>query len=469
MFKPQIPRLILITAFLIFFVTTSNAEIPHAINYQGRLTDQTTGLPVTGTVDLLFKIYNCESCTDAESVLWTESHTAVTLDSGLFNVILGGNNPIPDTAFNKAARWLGITVNTDPEIMPRTAFTSVAFAYRTLKADSLGVESFIDETGDTLSGHLYFFGGNSSGGHIEVGSGYTNMELADNAATKTHIYGELFGEMILFDEDGTETVDLNAHSSTGGELELYGGDGSLAIELNAGASTNDLMVYLPDNAINAGEILNESGIASDYGDPGPTLDSVYFTDIQTVSITIPAPGYIFLIGNCYIRMHNDTAAENGAYIQISEEGGGIVPNGLGTLFTCPIASYDAYYRIPVTVNRVYYKDSPGTYEFRMEGRQYMWSSTETDAIWAKLTALYIPTSYAAVKSMVDDPGDNPEAIPIEITDEDGNPTGEIRYEVDLRYYELKAKEAQLQETAARIKTLEAELELERARDRVNDE
>jgi hypothetical protein len=452
---------VLLAFILAILALTANADVPRSINYQGLVTDHSTGEPLLGTVDLTFTIYSCESCTYPEDILWSESHVAVPLNNGLFDVIL---NDIPDTAFTKPTRWLGITVNTDPEITPRTKFTSVAYSYCALKADSAEVliqDIYLDETGDTLSGHLYFFGGNSSGGHIEVGSGYANMELADDAATKTHIYGELFGEIRLFDEDGTETVDLNAHSSIGGELELYGGDGALEIELNAGAGTNDLMVYLPDNAINADEILDESGIASDYSDPPSILDSLYFTDIQTVSITIPAPGYIYLIGNCYIRMYNDTAAENGAYIQISEEGGGAVPNYSGTLFTCPIASYDSYYRTPITVNKVYYKDSPGTYEFRMEGRQYMWSSTETVASFGKLTALYFPTSYAAVKSMVDDPGDNPEAIPIEITDEDGNPTGEIRYEVDLRYYELKAKKK-------RIEALEAELELEQARTRATE-
>ncbi len=450
--------LVLLTFILTVLALTANADVPRNINYQGLITDHSTGEPLVGPVDLTFKIYSCESCTYLEDILWSESHVGVPLNNGLFDVIL---HDIPDTAFTKPTRWLGITVNADLELTPRTEFTSVAYSYRALKADTAEVviqDIYLDETGDTLTGHLYFFGGNSSGGHIEVGSGYTNMELADNAATKTHIYGESFGEIRLFDDDGTETVNLNAHHSIGGELGLYGGDGSLKIELNAGAGTNDLMVNLPDSAINADEILDEPGIASEYSGGSHILDSVYFTDIQTVSITIPAPGYIYLIGNCNIRMYHDTAAENGAYIQISEEGGGIVPNYSGTLFSCPIATYESYYRTSITVNRVYHKDSPGTYEFRMEGRQYIWSSTETTASFGKLTALYIPTSYAAVKSMVDDPGDNPEAIPIGITDEDGNPTGETRYEVDLRYYELQAKKK-------RIEALEAELELERARTR----
>ena len=58
-------------------------------------------------------------------------------------------------------------------------------------------------------------------------------------------------------------------------------------------------------------------------------------------------------------------------------------------------------------------------------------------------------------TVASNPGEDPEATAVSFTDE----TGEVQtgYVTDLRYYELKAKEA-------RLKALEAELELEKARE-----
>ena len=44
---------------LVFVVTdSSRAEIPGKVNYQGRLSDATTGLPLAGSHDITFRIYD---------------------------------------------------------------------------------------------------------------------------------------------------------------------------------------------------------------------------------------------------------------------------------------------------------------------------------------------------------------------------------------------------------------------------
>jgi len=64
-------------------------------------------------------------------------HEDVQVEDGLFNVMLGGTNPLPDGLFEAEELWLGITVETDPEISPRLQLTSSPYAFRAAIADSV--------------------------------------------------------------------------------------------------------------------------------------------------------------------------------------------------------------------------------------------------------------------------------------------------------------------------------------------
>ncbi len=109
------------------------ADVPELINYQGILTDS-GGSPLDGTYNLTFKVYP-DSGVSAVA-LWTEQHIGVDVDEGLFNVILGANSPITAGLFSDPERWMGITVDVDPEMYPRMRITSVPWALRAAVADS---------------------------------------------------------------------------------------------------------------------------------------------------------------------------------------------------------------------------------------------------------------------------------------------------------------------------------------------
>lgn len=112
------------------------AGIPFLMNYQGMLTDD-VGNPINEPLDLTFTIY--DSPTNG-TALWTETHTAVPIEGGLFNVILGGaTTPIPASVFDAPVRYLGIKIETDPELAPRMQLASVGYAYRAKVADSASV------------------------------------------------------------------------------------------------------------------------------------------------------------------------------------------------------------------------------------------------------------------------------------------------------------------------------------------
>jgi hypothetical protein len=91
---------------------------------------------VNGDVSIIFTIYNASTGGD---VLWTETQT-VTVTDGVFNVLLGSQNPILANTFDGNERYLGVKVGgVDPEMTPRKQMVSVPFAYRAacIPGDSL--------------------------------------------------------------------------------------------------------------------------------------------------------------------------------------------------------------------------------------------------------------------------------------------------------------------------------------------
>jgi len=66
----------------------------------------------------------------------TETQPSVVVEKGLFSVFLGSLNPIPDTIFTGDLRYLAIRVGSDAEMSPRRAIVSMAYAFRSLAADT---------------------------------------------------------------------------------------------------------------------------------------------------------------------------------------------------------------------------------------------------------------------------------------------------------------------------------------------
>ena len=125
--EPQVPASISSKSFV-------PPAFPCEINYQGMVTDN-GGLPIPGPdVDMHFKIYD-HPTVGMGSMLWDEEQLDVPVSEGLFNTTLGSVDPIDLSFYEADEFWLDITV--DGEQMPdRLNFVSVAFAFRSLKADS---------------------------------------------------------------------------------------------------------------------------------------------------------------------------------------------------------------------------------------------------------------------------------------------------------------------------------------------
>ena len=257
-------------ATLLIAGIAAQSETPELLGYQGRLTDN-IGSPVAdGSYSVVFTIYDAVA---AGTSVWTESQN-VTTTNGLFSVTLGAVNPVPDTVFNMPVRYLGMAVDGDPELSPRTELVSVPYAQRISTIDgSSGGEVAGDVVITTTSngnalevsqlglGRGGFFqvanGGNTEaavqGTHVGAGPGGSffsdgggpGLTTSATGGVAAELYGSLhsFGDMVGFDGvDSAMRVDV-----TDKMIRTFGSDGLEQIRL-WGSSYGELR--LNDNTDN---------------------------------------------------------------------------------------------------------------------------------------------------------------------------------------------------------------------------
>lgn len=117
--------------FLILFSIPA-FSIPQQIYFQGILLDS-SGDAVSGSRDMVFSIYSVET---GGAALWTETHAGVPVSSGLYTAKLGATTSLTSTIFNGNDRYIGITVGTDSEMVPRIKVLSVPYVYQAANADA---------------------------------------------------------------------------------------------------------------------------------------------------------------------------------------------------------------------------------------------------------------------------------------------------------------------------------------------
>jgi hypothetical protein len=229
----------------------------------------------------------------------------------------------------------------------------------------------------------------------------------------------------------------------------------------------DAAVQLPAKSVAAPEILDEPGIAQNH-----FYRSAYFhtgtssatVDILSVSITIPAAGYIVLTADAQIGLFTP-----GGYAgtQITDVSG--APEDLAHYFFVggPSASggttVTAGY-VPVSIHRTYYESAAGTYTFYFQG----WNHLNATAVYAwdpTLTALFAPTSYGSVVTSAT-AAELPQFERVTPTSSVGNGPDQPAVSgslVDLRELELRATRIRLQAEQAERQLIEARLAEQQAK------
>jgi len=120
--KRSLLKTVVALSFLAFTLPLIAADSGQ-INYQARLLDS-YGRRVNGTVNLSFKIY--DAATDG-NLLWSETQSGVTVQDGVYAVILGSQTPIPAAVFANDGVYLELGVNGET-LSPRQQMTASSYA-----------------------------------------------------------------------------------------------------------------------------------------------------------------------------------------------------------------------------------------------------------------------------------------------------------------------------------------------------
>lgn len=125
---------------LLLIASAAGAQIPKTINYQGVLTDNGGTVVTDGSYELTLNLYTVAS---GGSPVWSCTET-VTVVKGIFNAVLG-NSCALNLDFSEQY-YLGISVEGETELTPRTPLTSSAYSMNSMSVS--GTDNVFPSTGN---------------------------------------------------------------------------------------------------------------------------------------------------------------------------------------------------------------------------------------------------------------------------------------------------------------------------------
>lgn len=191
--------------------------IPQSFSYQGTLRNA-SGALINGSVKLRLRLY---SVATGGNALHDETFNNVVVRDGVFNVVVGdGATPIGPTVFNNAQLFLGITVNTDSELLPRQRLHPVPWAMQASSAQTAVIANNLAAGGGVPN--LVKFG---------VGSLSTIDFLPNNGKISNDANG------LKLDGGANSSVSTAGDLNVGGNLTVAG-DWSVSAILDKGDSNS---------------------------------------------------------------------------------------------------------------------------------------------------------------------------------------------------------------------------------------
>lgn len=154
------------------------------------------------------------------------------------------------------------------------------------------------------------------------------------------------------------------------------------------------------NTITASNVLDEPGIAANR-----VLQSSIITatsgmaDVLSVSITIPAAGQIIVDFTSQAGVAGSAGSQCVIFFQVDETPGApLDPNNNYAAGSDNLPNTGRLY-IPAIARRIFTKSNAGTYTFRVGARKSAGAGcVDLDLYNARLTAMYVPTTYGTVST-----------------------------------------------------------------------
>ena len=205
----------LMAAALLLTSATASAAVPLEMPLQGVLRDNAGTPVVEGEFEVTFAIYTDSEATEQ---VWTETHPTLSVAAGAFRVQLGSVVPLDPSVFaTSSALWIGMTVETDPELPVRPLGTT-AFAFHSASAADLACtgcvqpDALADATRDSVVA-------SALEAVSSIGYATTAAELPYDAAATELAAGDVQGALdelkaLIDDAAGPGPGDVNEGAGT---------------------------------------------------------------------------------------------------------------------------------------------------------------------------------------------------------------------------------------------------------------
>ena len=494
---------------------------PKEISYQGLLTTS-SGTPASdGSYNLQFDLFNVFA---GGVALWTETQAGVTVSNGVFSVRLGSVSPLPDLFYQllylEVAALAGPGITGTITFAPRAQLAASAFSLAPWQSQgfdvfypygnvAIGTATPDPQTKLRVEGHGAYAGRYTTDSvHFSVrvlhaqatGSGASDVQAVHGESVPQDFWGvggEFIGGWVgsrgLSFPTGSAGYYGTVGGVTGGLGTNYGvwgraGGGAVNYSVYGQADNNpldyagyfqgkfrvfspggDSSTMLPDDAVSAAEMLNEPGIAAHGGYGfGIFLTAGTTQAVDSITISIPADGYIVVESGGYINLNHASGTASNVWLDVNPVSAAPVGYAVQWAYensTSPAGSYSNNFHI-----RRIYPQGAGAYSYFFNARSVSGTGHSTGSIW--ITATYYPSSYGPVSVSV------PVASGADASDVrsagflETNPAGTISSasrEIDLRELELTALRARAQAEEAERKLLEAQLVKEREKEKRPDQ
>lgn len=269
---PLFPNLVCVLMFLAFASDASAQDYPRTISVQGYLEDPVTGLPVSDEkCTLIIRIYDDST---GNNKLYESPEIEAFLYKGIFNVEIGPlDNVFIDSitgpGYAQREYYVGIIVETEPELTPRTKLTASPYA---LSVDSKAAVTKLEFKGVntmTMSGYVVVEPG--TGISFAPGTGPNSVKisavvdailtgsvldaktwrLGGNTSPDTNIFGTLDTTTINMQTNGSAAIIIDGTTQDVNILKNLDVDDTLKVD---------------DYTIHVGTLDQRGGILNTAGD-----------------------------------------------------------------------------------------------------------------------------------------------------------------------------------------------------------